>query len=162
MPRPTSIECPHCEQDIEHLAYRCNTSGYESGTTSLNMDDDSCEDSETTDSDEYEYFCPECDGEISRNLVERLMEEGTTEETEQTRNNNIIDQILNNARPQGLSTTMPSNLGMTNNKIQMIVCPDKNCKEAITISDKEIDDRSITCPICGKDFKFNSDDIIIV
>lgn len=57
--------CPHCERSIDHLWYRCGTTGWESGTVNDAGDWD-CNDTGTDDNHDYTYtyMCPECEHDI--------------------------------------------------------------------------------------------------
>jgi hypothetical protein len=70
-------KCPHCDAVITEVYFRCDTYGTESGTIEYrpnrtNPNDEGSTDteygdSETTDSDNYTYSCPECTEEIDIN-----------------------------------------------------------------------------------------------
>jgi hypothetical protein len=62
---PKKNKCPHCGAFIEEVDYFCYTSGKEWGKADINIEDGyfettECNDSEITDSSDYEYTCPEC------------------------------------------------------------------------------------------------------
>ena len=77
-----TYKCPHCEEEINYYCYRCTTYSKESGSYSdQSHDSDECE---QYDSDNYEYFCPECDHEVDDPDFTEITEEPTSQTTPQT------------------------------------------------------------------------------
>lgn len=85
------LKCPHCEEEITRLAYNCYTNGREWGTAEIYLNGDDietgchdCDETETTDWQEYFYECPECNEELDISEIEIVEddEEETTETNE--------------------------------------------------------------------------------
>lgn len=78
--------CPHCEHEIDHLAYRASYSEYgsEYGTCNTDGNDHECEDrsSDDGDTEEYEYSCPECEHALDPDEVVDTLEENDDENDE--------------------------------------------------------------------------------
>lgn len=74
------FRCPHCHEEIDHAFYNASTSGWESGSAYINedgqFDDHETNDSESNDTFDYEYRCPECDHSLSEDELEEVIEEG--------------------------------------------------------------------------------------
>ena len=58
-------DCPHCGERIEYLKYTASTRGWETGTVNDHGDFES-DDSGTDDTEDYNFYCPECDTQIGR------------------------------------------------------------------------------------------------
>jgi hypothetical protein len=75
--------CAHCNAEIESLGYACDYTEYgrESGSCDLGGNDCSSDDRDGNDydTDNYTYFCPECNHEI--NLDDDLLDEPSSEMT---------------------------------------------------------------------------------
>ena len=73
--------CPHCGEAIDHFNYTLDTVGTEWGRANFNqrtryassMDLD-CSDSETGDTDNLRFECPECDESINDSLIDDFLE----------------------------------------------------------------------------------------
>lgn len=81
--------CPNCEAAIDEFCYTLDTTGYEWGRARFNhrtqhahaMDLD-CSESETNDSNNLRFECPECNESIEENLIEAFLQQNYTPNNE--------------------------------------------------------------------------------
>ncbi len=67
-------ECPNCGDELEHLVFNQQTSGWESGTIDLPTDNNNHEheDAGTDETTEEELSCPYCDHTLTAEEIETL------------------------------------------------------------------------------------------
>lgn len=149
-------KCKYCNEEIEHLCYKAYTTGREYGDAILEDPDPDQEeasicdweynDSETTETSDYVYSCPECDHDINLDELipitneEREKAKIKEEEPEETKHNIIKpkNEILLEERPRDGS-------------LNGIIC--KKCKHIFVYEPKAYydtqSDEFFECPKCG-------------
>lgn len=94
--RHAYLICPECGEQIESLNYACHTTGREWGRAYIGNDgisDHNCTDSETSETDDYEYECPECGNIISYQYIEANIQERIREDPPQEQQIKAIEPI---------------------------------------------------------------------
>jgi len=148
MPQEKKFKCPHCEAWIENVKYFCYTSGKEWGSAFINedgeFDDHNSDDSETTDSNDYEYTCPEC----GASLGQQDFRQQTGEITPPTP---IINE---DNQPIHTQEDVKSKLLATRNGSYL---PDNNeyttCPKCKKINFVQYDEHSYVCTKCNRTIK---------
>lgn len=78
------FKCPYCEEIIDKVNYSCDTSGQEYGDACIDDEgeftDHRHNDSNSNDSDNYIYQCPECDHELDQSELIKVNDDKKTEE----------------------------------------------------------------------------------
>lgn len=145
-------KCKYCNEEIEHLCYKAYTEGREYGDAILEDPDPDQEeasicdweynDSETTETSDYIYSCPECNHNINLDELipvtneEREKAKIKEEEPEETKHNIIKpkNEIMVQGKPRDTS-------------LEGIIC--ENCKHIFVYQfDLYGKEEFIECPKC--------------
>ena len=148
------FKCPHCEEEITEVKYECHSSGSEWGRAAINGDgnfqDHETDDSETSDTYDYEYLCPECDHNICEEdlMNDEDEENDNNEENEGARINGTINA---NSYMQAPEQTIinEDNQKVTNNKTKESE-KIRNLISRREVNINQINENTIFCPKCQK------------
>jgi len=152
MPEETKkFKCPHCHALIDGVKYECYTSGKEWGRAYINkegfFENYDCDDSETNDTSDYEYECPECGHSIYESDFEnQTLEEDEREEKVNEDNKPIEydeDEELEELLSAGDNEDLPD-------KNEYFHCPKCSYPNFINRGEKTCD-----CVNCGKEIIIN-------
>ncbi len=134
---PTTIICPHCSEEIDDLSFACNYTewGREYGSADFDFDAISWDDRESSDGDSenYEYSCPKCEHEITKEEVDAIDE---NEEPAIVK----APPILNQDSPLSQEISSYSSMQTT------------ECSECKAKFEVESNEKDCCCPICSHEF----------
>lgn len=159
------IECPHCGEHLEKVYYDCDTYGKEWGTAYIGdeaLSDHEASDGETTDTDNYKYKCPECNGAIREEYITNHITVGEEAPQEQEikgiepidAGSNDINDPEHQEIPAWTSPTSPTAISKkAYEKAPAIECP-KCGNEFMTGNPDDITEEIYQCtnPSCNHEF----------
>ena len=179
------FQCPHCDEIIDRVQFVEDTTGWEEGSEELELNDDgtidTCNreygDSETTDSSNMRYECPECNQELEISdiiiirdeeetpvipEVEKVIKEKT--ETEKDKKNRLekmynsltpnalIENTINKIHDRTLEATQVISSRHNCDLIMQNIKWCKKCKTEYLITEKEYSNGlKTTCPKCNQE-----------